>query len=225
MNDTERNVKVWDAPVRLFHWVLVALFAFMFFSGKMKGNWMEWHMYSGYMILALVLFRVLWGFVGSTHARFSSFLAGPAAGFAFMKKLLSGEPAHVPGHNPVGGWMVVVLLLALLFQAGTGLFGNDDISIEGPLAKFVSKDLSDRLTTFHYYSFYVLLALAAVHIAAVLFHVFVKKENLVGAMFTGVKKLDAATEVPAVRFVSSWRALGLFVLALVAVILIVKRPF
>jgi cytochrome b len=220
-----RAVKVWDLPVRLFHWVLVALFAFMFFSGKMKGNWMEWHMYSGYMILALVMFRILWGFAGSTYARFSSFLAGPSASIAFVRKLLSRSPAHVPGHNPLGGWMVLVLLLALLAQAGTGLFSNDDISIEGPLYKFVSKDLSDRLTSFHYYNFYVLLALAAVHIAAVAFHVFVKKENLVSAMFTGVKKLDASTEVPAVRFVSSWRALGLFVLALVAVILIVKRPF
>ena len=89
----------------------------------------------------------------------------------------------------------------------------------------MSKDWSDQLTSFHYYNFYVLLALAAIHVAAVVFHVFVKKENLVSAMVTGIKKLDPSTEVPAVRFVSSWRALGLFVLALVAVILIVKRPF
>ena len=225
MSQPHHPVKVWDLPVRLFHWVLVALFAFMFFSGKMKGNWMEWHMYSGYMILALVLFRILWGFAGSTYARFSSFLAGPGACIAFMRKLLSKSPAHVPGHNPLGGWMVLVLLLVLLAQAGTGLFANDDISIEGPLYKFVSKDRSDQLTSFHYYNFYALLALAAIHVAAVVFHVFVKKENLVSAMVTGIKKLDPSTEVPAVRFVSSWRALGLFVLALVAVILIVKRPF
>jgi cytochrome b len=225
MNEPHRDVRVWDLPVRVFHWALVLLFAFMFLSGKLKGNWMEWHMYAGYMILALVLFRVLWGFAGSTFARFSNFLAGPGACIAFMKKLLSKSPAHVPGHNPLGGWMVLVLLAALLAQAGMGLFANDDISIEGPLFKFVSKDLSDRLTSLHYYNAYLLLALAGVHVAAVLFHVFVKKENLVAAMFTGVKKLGADTEVPAVRFASSWRALGLFVLALVAVILIVKRPF
>ena len=225
MSQAHRAVKVWDLPVRLFHWVLVALFLFMFLSGKLKGNWMEWHMYSGYTILALVVFRVLWGFAGGTYARFSSFLAGPVTCIAFMKKLLSNSPAHVAGHNPLGGWMVVVMLLGLLAQAGAGLFANDDISIEGPLAKFISKDLSDRLTTIHYYNFFVLLALAGTHIAAVAFHVFVKKENLVSAMFTGVKNLDAATEVSAVRFVSLWRALGLFVLALVAVYLIVKRPF
>ena len=157
MIEPHRAVKVWDLPVRLFHWALVALFAFMFFSGKMKGNWMEWHMYSGYTILALVLFRILWGFAGGTFARFSSFVAGPGAGIAFMRKLLSGAPAHVAGHNPVGGWMVLVMLVGLLVQAGTGLFSNDDISIEGPLSKFVSKDLSDRLTSIHYYNFLVLL--------------------------------------------------------------------
>ena len=220
-----RPVKVWDLPVRLFHWVLVVLFLFMFFTGKAKGNWMEWHMYSGYTILALVLFRIMWGFAGSTYARFSSFVAGPGRGIAFAKKLLSKTPAHVAGHNPIGGWMVLVLLAALLLQAGTGLFANDDISIEGPLFKYVSKELSDRLTTIHYYNFNVLVCLAVVHIAAVLYHVFVKKENLVSAMFTGEKRLDAGTEVSAVRFASSWRALSLFVLALVAVYLIVKRPF
>jgi cytochrome b len=123
--------------------------------------------------------------------------------------------------------MVVALLAALLVQTGTGLFSNDDIAAEGPLFALISKQLSDKLSTIHSWNFNFLLALSAIHIAAVLFHVFVKKENLVAAMFTGVKKLDAddATRVPAARFVSSWRALALFVLAFVAVVMIVKRPF
>ncbi len=225
MSESLRAVKIWDLPVRLFHWVLVALFLFSFFAGKMKGNWMEWHMYSGYTILALVIFRVLWGFSGSTHARFSSFLAGPAAGIRFARKLFSNSPSHVAGHNPIGGWMVLILLISLLVQAGTGLFANDDISIEGPLYKFVSKEMSDRLTTIHYYNFNVLFFLALAHIAAVVFHVFVKKENLVTAMFTGTRNLDSGIEIPAARFASSWLALVLFLLALVAVFLIVKRPF
>lgn len=225
MTASLRPVRIWDLPVRLFHWMLVALFLFSFLSGKLKGNWMEWHMYSGYAILALLLFRIVWGFVGSTHARFGSFLAGPAAGFSFAKKLFSRSPAHVAGHNPIGGWMVIVLLLSLLLQAGTGLFANDDIAIEGPLYKFVSKELSDRLTTIHFYNFNVLLVLALAHVAAVLFHVLVKKENLVSAMFTGTRRFDAAFEAPAARFASGWLALVLFVLALVAVYLIVKRPF
>lgn len=223
------EIKVWDLPVRLFHWGLVALFGFLFWSGKTGGNAMEYHMLAGYTVLVLVLFRLMWGFAGSTHARFGAFLAGPGRGFEFAKKLLSGARADSVGHNPLGGWMVVVMLIALLVQTVTGLFSNDDIATEGPLMSLISKDLSDRLSGIHSWNFNLLLALAGVHIAAVLFHVFVKKESLVSAMFTGRKRLDPsagdAAEVSAARFVSSWRALVLFVLALVAVYLIVKRPF
>lgn len=223
----EKAVKVWDAPVRLFHWALVLLFAFMFFTGKMKGNWMDWHMPAGYAILALIVFRIVWGFVGSTYARFGSFLSGPARCIAYAKALVTGGPAHSAGHNPLGGWMVLILLVSLLVQVVTGMLGNDDISIEGPLAKFVSKALSDRMTTIHFWNFNLLLVLCGLHIAAVLFHWLVKKENLIGAMFTGVKRLpeDAAREVSAARFASSWLALVLLVVAAIAVYLVVKRPF
>ena len=229
MDQPQHAVKIWDLPVRLFHWCLVALFAFLVWSGKTGGNAMEYHMYAGYSVLTLVLFRLMWGFAGSTHARFAAFLAGPRSSIAFARKLLSSAPAVSVGHNPLVGWMVVALLGSLLVQAGTGLFSNDDIAVEGPLMGLVSKELSDRLSGIHFWNSNVLLALTGVHVVAVLFHVFVKKENLVSAMFTGVKKLDLsakdAAEVAAVRFVSSWRALVLFVLALVAVYLIVKRPF
>jgi cytochrome b len=220
-----RAVRIWDLPVRLFHWMLVLLFLFSLLSGKMKGNWMEWHMYSGYAILALVLFRIVWGFIGSTPARFASFLAGPVSALQFGKKLLSRSPAHVAGHNPLGGWMVVLLLLSLLVQASTGLVANDDIATEGPLYKFVSKELSDRLTTIHYYNFNVICALVLAHIAAVFFHVIAKKEDLLRGMFTGYRQLDANTEIPAARFVSAWLALAVLLVALAAVYLIVKRPF
>ena len=229
MSEPLRAVKIWDLPVRLFHWALVGLLAFMFWSGKTGGNAMEYHMYAGYWVLALVLFRVMWGFAGSTHARFAGFLASPARGIAFARQLMSKSPAPVAGHNPLGGWMVLALLVSLLLQTGTGLFSNDDIAAEGPLFPLISKALSDRLSTIHSWNFNLLLVLSAVHVAAVMFHVFVRKENLVTAMFTGVKKLEVsasdAAAVPAARFVSSWRALALFVLAVVAVFLIVKRPF
>lgn len=229
MNQPPLTVKIWDLPVRLFHWSLVALLAFLFWSGKTGGNAMEYHMYAGYTVLALVLFRVGWGFVGSTHARFAGFLAGPSRTIAFAKRLVSKTPAHVAGHNPLGGWMVVIMLASLLVQAGTGLFANDDVATEGPLSALISKALSDRLATIHAWNFNLLLVLAVVHVAAVLFHVFVKKENLVAAMFSGDRLLDESAAntaaVPAARFVSSWRALALFALALVAVFMIVKRPF
>jgi len=226
MEAGETQVKVWDAPVRLFHWLLVLLFAFMFFSGKSGSEWIEWHMRAGYAILALVLFRIVWGFVGSTHARFSSFLAGPAACIECLKHLMARKPSPYPGHNPLGGWMVLVLLLALLVQTGTGLFANDDLLSEGPLVALISKATSDQLTVIHVWNFNLLLALAGVHLIAVLYHAGFMKENLIGAMFTGVKRLpaDAAGGVVA-RFASPWLALVLLAVAAFAVYLIVKRPF
>lgn len=226
MEPGEVRFKVWDAPVRLFHWALVLLFAFMFFTGTVKGDWMVWHMRAGYAILALVLFRVLWGFAGSSFARFSSFLSGPAACLECVKHLLARTPSPYPGHNPLGGWMVLVLLIALLFQVGTGLFANDDILIEGPLASLVSKAVSDRLTSLHYWNVKMLLVLAGMHLLAVLYHAFLMKENLIGAMFTGVKRLPArAVEGVVARFASPWLALALLAVAAFAVYLIVKRPF
>jgi len=225
MSQPLRAVKTWDLPVRLFHWTLVAALAFMFWSGKTGGNAMEYHMYVGYWVLALVLFRVMWGFAGSTHARFSDFLAGPGRAIEFGKRLMSKAPVPVAGHNPLGGWMVVALLLSLLVQTGTGLFANDDIAAEGPLFPLITKQLSDKVSTVHSWNFNLLLLLSGIHVAAVLYHVFVKKENLIAAMFTGTRKLEESAQVPATRFVSSWLALALFVLAFVAVILIVKRPF
>lgn len=221
----EIAVKVWDAPVRLFHWGLFLAFAFLIVSGKVGGNLMEYHVYAGYTVLALVLFRVVWGFVGGTHARFASFLAGPGGAIAYARKLLSGA-APSAGHNPLGGWMVIVLLLALLFQGVTGLCSNDDIAFEGPLYQYVSKALSDRLTSLHRLNSDLLLALVAVHVAAVAFHALVKKENLVGAMFTGVKRLPEGTEgTQSIRFASPWLAVAILAVSAAVVFLVVKRPF
>ena len=228
MGDGEARVKVWDAPVRLFHWLLVLLFGFMFYSGKYGSEWpgLEWHARAGYAILALLLFRILWGFVGSTHARFGNFLAGPRACIECLQHLMKRAPSPYAGHNPLGGWMVLILLLALLFQVGTGLFSNDDLLFEGPLASLVSKATSDQLRGWHSWSFNLLLLLAGVHVIAVLYHAGFMKENLIGAMFTGVKRMPAAAagSVTA-RFASPWLALVLLAVAALAVYLIVKRPF
>jgi len=225
MEAREAHVKVWDVPVRLFHWLLVLLFFFMFVTGKAGSEWIAWHMRAGYAVLTLVLFRVLWGFAGSTHARFASFLAGPAACLGFAKKLLGRAPAPYAGHNPLGGWMVLVLLAGLLVQAGTGLFANDDLLNEGPLAALVSKATSDRITSVHVWNINLLL-LVGLHVAAVLYHAGFMKENLIGAMFTGVKRMPAdAAGSAAARFASPWLALALLCVAALAVYLIVQRPF
>src|SRR5262245_60705862 len=226
MGAREAPIRVWDLPVRLFHWLLVLLFVFMFITGKAGSDWIVWHMRAGYALLTLVLFRVMWGFAGSTHARFADFLAGPSACIGFAKKLLSRAPAPYAGHNPLGGWMVLVLLVALLVQAGTGLFSNDDLLSEGPLASLVSKELSDRITSVHTCDINLLLVLVGLRIAAVLYHAGFMKENLIGAMFTGVKRMPAdAAGGTVTRFASPWLALALLCVAALAVYLIVQRPF
>src|SRR5437867_1487671 len=168
-SESMRTVKVWDVAVRIFHWLLVLLIVASWATGQAKGNWMTWHMYSGYAILTLILFRIAWGFVGSTHARFSSFIYGPSRVFDYVfGRRPRLKSATYLGHNALGGWMVLALLVCLLVQAGTGLFANDDIVTDGPLVKWISKDLSDRMTGLHHVGFNVLLVLAALHIGGAL---------------------------------------------------------
>lgn len=219
----ERPVAVWDLPVRFFHWALVLLIIFQYVSYKMGGNWMTYHMWGGYSILGLVVFRVLWGFFGSTHARFGDFIYGPRAIFAYIKTLPSRKAAKFAGHNPLGGWSVLLMLLALLVQAVTGLFGNDDIMIEGPLYNYISKSTSDFLTTIHRYNFYVLLTLVGIHIAAVLYYLAYKSENLIKAMFSGKKMLPEGVSPPGAQIKSSLQGIVILAIAVAAVYLLIRK--
>ena len=220
------SVPVWDAFVRCFHWSLVTLFAISVASGKLGGEWIVWHMRSGYAILALVVFRLIWGFVGGEYARYTSFLTGPIRGIKFAKGLLGKTPQHVIGHNPVGGWMVVVLLVLLAAQAGLGLFSNDEIATTGPLARYVSDETSITLMSRHRSIGDGLLILVGIHIAAVLFHVFVKKEGIVRAMFNGRKHLppDLAKEAASARKASMSLGFVVLSLAIAAVVIAVNWP-
>jgi cytochrome b len=210
-------VRVWDWPVRAFHWTLLGLVAFSVFTVKAGGTWMEWHMRSGYAVLALLAFRVLWGFAGTRWARWSTFVRGPATALRYARTLVASPHETSVGHNPLGGYMVVVLVAALLVQAITGLFANDDILTEGPLAKLISKDLSDRLTSVHGFNEWVLYALVAVHVLAVLFHRVRFDERLVTAMFTGVKKLPERFAGAGIGATPHARALVLAALCALAV--------
>ncbi len=182
-----RPVLIWDLPTRLFHWLLAALVVASFASGKLGGNAMAYHERCGEAILALLLFRVAWGFIGSAPSRFSTFLAGPSTVWRYARTLLRREPDHHLSHNPLGGWSVMAMLLVLSIQAGTGLFANDDIATEGPLYKWVSKAASDRLTSIHLFNHDVIIVLVAAHVVAVLFHLIYKRENLIAPMITGRK--------------------------------------
>jgi cytochrome b len=223
MADERVPVRVWDWPVRAVHWALVALVTASLATGFVGGGAMEWHLRSGYAILALALFRVLWGFAGTRHARFTGFVRGPRAVLDYARSLLRPPHEMHAGHNPLGGWVVVLLLALLLAQAGTGLFANDDIAAEGPLAKHVSDAMSDRLTGLHVRGAWALGGLVALHVAAALFYRFARGENLIRAMVTGVKLLPRSLAGAAIASSAGVRAMVLLGACALAVWGVVTR--
>jgi cytochrome b len=212
------SLKVWDLPTRVLHWVLVVLVACSFISVEVGGTAMEYHKDCGVIILALLVFRIIWGFVGGRESRFKSFVHGPVAVFRYTSTMLHTNSQRHLGHNPLGGWSVLAMLAVLLLQAGTGLFANDDVLTEGPLYGLVDKATSDRLTEIHQLNSGLLTALVILHICAIGFYYFRKKDNLLLAMFTGFKKWPNNDPPPAQ---SLWVAVavGTFAVALVFVLL------
>lgn len=184
-----QQIRVWDLPVRVFHWALVGLVGLAWATGETELTTV--HQWTGYSILTLVIFRILWGLVGSDNARFARFLQHPGAAWAFLRRMFGGAMPHYDTHNPAGGWMVVAVLLLLLVQAGTGLFANDDVMFEGPFAALVGGDWSEILTEVHEAVFNLLMLLVIVHVAAVGLHE-LRGERLVRAMLHGRKQSDAA---------------------------------
>lgn len=206
-------MKVWDLPTRLFHWSLVVLIATSYVS--IQEGWMRIHLIAGYVMLGMLVFRVIWGFVGSDTARFVRFLKSPLAAFAHLGRMYRREDDLEVGHNAAGGWMVLVLLLALAVQVGTGLCANTDDSffVNGPLAAYVGQPWSDQLSRLHGYNFNILLALIGLHVLAVLAYAVLKRQDLVRPMITGKKRLPGATRQP--RIASPLRALVVIVIAAV----------
>ena len=176
-------VRVWDLPTRLFHWALAICVVLGIVFVKIGGNAIQWHAYCGYTALALILFRVIWGFVGSWHARFANFIPSPSKLIAFLRGQVDGGL----GHNPLGALSVIALLIIVLIQALTGLFTDDDIFFQGPFARYVSNSTVALFTSIHRFNQYLIFALVGLHIAAISYYYFVKRENLVGPMVTGAK--------------------------------------
>lgn len=194
-----QRIKVWDLPVRVFHWALVALVATAWITGETEFTTV--HSWTGYTILTLVLFRIGWGVVGSDNARFARFLRRPSVAWGYVRNMLGGANPHYDTHNPAGGWMVVALLLVLLVQVGTGLFSNDEIMFEGPFVPLVGGQWSEWLTEVHEANFNLLITLVVVHIAAVALHELFG-ERLVKAMFDGYK----GSTLPQARMRPVWLA-------------------
>jgi cytochrome b len=180
-----KRIRIWDLPTRLFHWLLVLCVLASFVSGQLGGNLIEWHGKIGLFIVGLIVFRLVWGLIGSTYARFTQFFPTPAK----LKAYLRGDWRGV-GHNPLGAFSVFGLLALVGIQVTTGLFSNDDITFFGPLYELVSKDVSNRLTGLHKLSSNVLLALIGLHLCAIAFYTRVKKDNLIKPMVRGWKETD-----------------------------------
>ena len=199
MDDTKAAswVRIWDLPVRLFHWLLVLLVITLFVTGKLGGNWLEWHKRAGFSVLGLVTFRIIWGFAGSYHARFVNFVCGPKTMLAYVRSLADKEAPRYAGHNPLGAISVLAMLTLLLVQAILGLFSNDDVMLEGPYAVLVSKAVSDQLTGFHKLNANFILVLVGLHLAAIAFAYFYKKENLIAPMLSGDKRMPERGAIPA----------------------------
>lgn len=230
------DVRAWDLPTRLFHWTLVLLMIGAYLSRRLgdpsmtwsgglpklafDGTGLTWHKGIGYAILILIVYRVLWGFVGGSTARFSAFVAGPAKALGYGRDFASGRPRHFLGHNPLGGTMVIVLLAALAGQAMLGLMSYDDHDTMdgGALASRVGDAWSAVFTRWHMKAFDVILILVAAHIAANLVYLLWKRENLIRPMVTGRKPAKAYEDQRQAEFGSCGRALVCLVVAAIFVL-------
>jgi cytochrome b len=206
-----RPIRIWDLPTRLFHWLLAGCFFGLVVTGSMGGNAMVWHFRLGYAVFTLLLFRLVWGFVGGRWSRFSAFVYAPRTIVAYLGG--QGRPEHTAGHNPLGALSVFAMLAFLAAQVGSGLFSDDEIAFAGPLTRFVSSATVSLATTYHKdIGRLVLFALVALHIVTILVYRWKKKENLVTPMVSGDKDIADASEVLPSRDDGRTRLLGAAVL-------------
>ncbi len=202
MNDEVRVVLVWDVPIRLVHWLMAALVAAAY--GTWRLNWMIWHARFGDILLALLLFRLLWGFLGGDTARFSRFLTPPRSVVQHLKYALLREPDRQVGHNPAGGWMALFLLALLLAETFSGLYVANDIADVGPLTEIVPAGVANAIEASHAIVWDALFAAIILHVLAIFGYAAVKGQNLLLPMITGTKVLPES--IPAPRIASPARA-------------------
>jgi cytochrome b len=185
------TVRVWDLPTRLFHWALVACVAGLLTTAYLPGSWTEWHARIGYTVLALLLFRIVWGFAGGRWSRFASFIYSPGSVINYLRG--KPHPDHLIGHTPLGAGSVFAMLAFLLAQVATGLISDDEIAFTGPLNRFVASAQGLAATWYHKrVGQWVIIGLVVLHIAAILYYLLRKKDNLIRPMVGGDKAVDRA---------------------------------
>ena len=209
-----RRILLWDLPLRVFHWSLVVAVTTAIVTGELGGAWMVWHGRAGLTIVGLLVFRLVWGVVGSATSRFANFVPSPTSVLAYLRGRWRGI-----GHNPLGALSVFALLALLSLQAATGLFCNDDIAFSGPLNHLVGDETGSRLTGWHRLLADGLFVLLALHLLAVAFHVIIKRHRLIRPMITGLQDVDADVPLPRpARFGSRFGLLVAVSLAAVGVL-------
>lgn len=207
------QVRVWDLPTRVFHWTLAVCVISLVVTGQIGGSAMDWHFRFGYVVLTLLLFRLAWGLVGGHWSRFSSFLYAPSTVLRYLRG--QGGPELSTGHNPLGAGSVFALLFFLLVQVATGLISDDEIASSGPLTSLVPSTWVSQATWYHHsVGKLVLIVLVALHVAAILFYLLRKRQNLVRPMLLGDKEVEQA--LPSSRDDARTRLLAIVLLAVCA---------
>lgn len=184
-----KKILVWDLPVRIFHWALVVCVSLSLVTAQLENDWIIWHAYCGYIILALLLFRLSWGFIGSFHARFVNFIPSRSE----LKTYLNTGLTQRLGHNPLGALSVFAMLGVLLIQVVTGLFIDDEISFQGPLQKYISNDWASSFTSIHHLNQWLIYILLGIHVGVIFYYWLIKGNNLVFPMIFGYKKINQST--------------------------------
>ena len=211
-NNPLHNVRVWDLPTRVFHWALALCIVGLLITGNIGGNWMVWHFRLGLTVLALLMFRLVWGLVGGRWSRFGAFIYSPRSLIDYVKG--NGKPEHSVGHTPTGAGSVFALLAVLLAQVGSGLISDDEIAFAGPLTRFVSGATINLATNYHTnIGKWIILGLVILHIAAIVFYLW-RKQNLIMPMLHGNKQLPMV--VPASMDNSGTRIMALVIFGICA---------
>ena len=188
--DAAVAVRVWDLPTRLFHWIIAASIVGSVVTAKIGGNALAWHFRLGYLALALLAFRLLWGFVGGYWSRFATFVPGPGRLLRYLRGRTRPEEQAEVGHNPLGSLSVLAMLLLLALQVGTGLVADDEIAHTGPLNRFVANATALAATSWHkHWGSKLIVALVVLHVAAIVYYRVKKRRDLVPPMITGDKRL------------------------------------
>lgn len=211
------SLRVWDLPTRIFHWALAFCVISLIITGTRGGAAMEWHMRLGYCVIALLLFRIVWGFIGGYWSRFVHFFYSPITIFNYLRG--KSLPAQDIGHNPLGSLSVWAMLIILIAQVSTGLISDDEIATQGPLTKFVTSATSLLATSYHkHWGKTIIILLVALHIAAILIYLFKKKHNLIRPMLLGDKPVEPslASTLPASTDSTAQRCTALVIFTVIA---------